>query len=119
MDGGAPAGNSALPGLEGCRTTKASIVKMTIHGNKSTAPSGIETFEFPFRRILRRKNANLGVILSRDLDKSLKDGSFSREVRFGDEGIRFARFCTSPMNAENRQRPRQIASKKETETRKS
>ena len=106
IDGGAPAGNSALAGLEGCRTTKANIVTMTIHGNNSTAPRGIDTFELPFNRIRLRNNANLGVIFSLDLDMSPKEGKFSREGRLGDEGIRFARFCTSPIDAEC-WRPRQ------------
>ena len=73
---------------------------ITIHGNSSTAPSGIDTFELPFSRIRLRNNANRGVIFSRDFDKSLNEGKLSSEGRFGDDGIRFAIFCTSPIGTE-------------------
>ena len=86
IDGGAPAGISILPVDEGCRTTRTSIRIITIQGNRSTAPRGMETFELPFKRIRRRKKANLGVIRSVWRDTS------SREGRLGEEGIRFTRF---------------------------
>ena len=73
---------------------------MTMHGKRSTVPNGTEILEFPFKRILLRKKANLGVIRSFWREKSLRVGSFSSEGRFGDEGIRFAMFCTKPMGAE-------------------
>ena len=91
IDGGAPAGISILPVDEGCRTTRTSIKIITIQGNRSTAPRGIDIFELPFKRIRRRKKANLGVI------RSLWRETSSREGRLGEEGIRLTRFWTSPM----------------------
>ncbi len=86
IEGGAPAGISILPVDEGCRTTRTSIKIITIHGNRSTAPRGIDIFELPFRRIRRRKNANLGVI------RSLWRDTSSIEGRLGEDGIRFTKF---------------------------
>ena len=63
-------------------------------------PKGTEILEFPFKRILLRKKANRGVILSLWRERPPREGSFSSEGRFGDEGIRFAMFCTKPMDAE-------------------
>ena len=63
-------------------------------------PKGTEILEFPFKRILLRKKANRGVILSLCRERSPREGSFSSEGRFGDEGILFAIFCTKPMDAE-------------------
>jgi hypothetical protein len=92
IEGGAPAGNSNPPGFEGCRTTRTSIKIITMHGNRRTTPSGIDIFEFPRNRIRLRKNANLAVQFSLSHDISPKEGSFSREVRLGEEGIRLAIF---------------------------
>ena len=87
--GGAPAGISIRPVVFGCRTKRTSIKTITIHGKRSTTLSGIEMEELPFNLIRRRKKDNRGVIRS-----------FSTRVgRFGEEGIRFTRFCTSPMAA--------------------
>ena len=97
--GGAPAGISIPPGVDGCRTTRTKINIITIQGNKSTAPSGMDIFEFPFKRIRRRKKASPGDIRSFCRERSPKEGSFSREGRFGDEGILFAIFCTNPIYA--------------------
>ncbi len=71
-----------------------------MHGKNKTTPIGIDIFELPFSFILRRKRANRGEIRSRCREKSPSDGNFSREGRFGEEGIRFARFCTSPIECE-------------------
>lgn len=73
---------------------------MMMHGNRSTVPKGTEILEFPFKRILLRKKSNRGVILSLCRERSPREGIFSSEGRFGDEGIRFAIFCTKPMDAE-------------------
>jgi len=99
IEGGAPAGNNMPPGLEGCRTTRTNINTITMQGNKSTAPRGIDILEFPRRRILLRKNASLGEIRSLCRERSPSDGSFSRDGRFGEEGIRLAMFCTIPISA--------------------
>lgn len=72
---------------------RTSINKITISGNKSTAPNGIDIFELPFKRIRLLKKANLGKIRSFRRLISSKDG------RIGEEGIRFANFCTSPIDA--------------------
>lgn len=86
ISGGAPAGINILPGEDGCRTMRTSINIITRRGNKSTAPSGIDIFELPFKRIRLLKKANLGKIRSFRRLISSKDG------RLGDEGIRFAKF---------------------------
>lgn len=93
ISGGAPAGINILPGEDGCRTTRTSIKIITISGNKSTTPNGIDIFELPFKRILLLKNANLGKI------RSFRRLISSRDGRLGEEGIRFANFCTSPIDA--------------------
>lgn len=72
---------------------RTSINIITISGNKSTAPNGIDIFELPFKRIRLLKKANLGKIRSFRRLISSKDG------RIGEEGIRFANFCTSPIDA--------------------
>ena len=100
IDGGAPAGIKMLPGDDGCRTISTRISIITIQGNKSTAPRGMDILEFPFNRILLLKNANRGVSRFFRRERSSREGNFSREGRFGDEGMRFTRFCTNPMYAE-------------------
>ena len=77
-----------------------------MHGNKSTTPSGIDILELPLRRILLWKNANRGVIRSRCREMSPRDGNFSREGRFGEDGIRLAIVCTIPIAVTVQQRPR-------------
>lgn len=66
---------------------------ITMSGNKSTAPSGIDILEFPFKRIRLLKKANLGDNLS------LCRLIFSSDGRLGDEGIRFTSLCTNPIDA--------------------
>ena len=58
MAGGAPAGIKIVPGEEGCITTSIRIKTMTIQGNKSTKPIGMDILEFPFSRILLLRNAD-------------------------------------------------------------
>lgn len=60
IEGGVPAGIKIPPGEAGCRTKRSRISTITRHGNSKTRPRGIEIDELPFRRILRRKKANLG-----------------------------------------------------------
>ena len=67
---------------------------MTRQGKRRTNPSGIDIDEFPFSRIRRRRNDNLGSIRPFSREKSSRDG------RLGEEGIRFVIFCTSPMDAD-------------------
>ena len=55
-----PAGIKMPPGEAGCRTKRSRMRTITRHGNSKTRPRGIEIEELPFRRILRRKKANLG-----------------------------------------------------------
>lgn len=86
MVGGAPAGISIPPVEEGWRTTRIRINIMTIHGNKSTAPRGMDIFELPFSRIRRRKKANLGEDRNLSCDGSSKGGGLATD------GIRFTRF---------------------------
>jgi hypothetical protein len=74
IDGGVPAG-IIIPPESGCRRNRINITIMTRHGKRRTIPSGTETEEFPFRRILRRKKANRGCTLSARRDRS---SSFSR-----------------------------------------
>jgi len=62
MDGGAPAGIRIRPVEEGCVTMRRTIRTITIHGNRSTKPSGIEIAEFLLSRIRRLKKANFGII---------------------------------------------------------
>ena len=58
-----------------------------MHGKRRTNPNGIDIFEFPFNRIRRRKNDNLGSILFFSLlSSSVLD-------RAGAEGSLFARRC--------------------------
>lgn len=76
---------------------------MTMHGKRRTAPRGMEIEELPFSRIRRRKNANLGAIRSFCRDRS------SREGKLGEEGIRFMRFFTRPIDADPWGRTRQRA----------
>ena len=59
MAGGAPAGMKIVPGEEGCTTMSINIRIITIHGNRSTKPKGIDIFELPFSRIRRLKKADL------------------------------------------------------------
>ena len=82
------------PGEEGCRTTITSIKIMTVSGNNNTIPSGIETFEFPFKRIRLLKKPNCGRPRSFLGAHSSRE---AREGRFGDDGILFAIFWTKPM----------------------
>lgn len=82
---------------EGCRTTRTSMSIITIQGKRSTAPSGIDIFELPFSRIRRRKKAKPGDRRSVSPDRSLREG------RFGDDGMRFKIFCTSPIDADSQQ----------------
>lgn len=93
MAGGAPAGIMKFPGEELCCTMSTMIKIMTIHGNKSTAPSGTEIFELPFSRIrlLKKDSLNLGA------SRSFSSLRSCREGRLGDEGIRFINFPTSPI----------------------
>lgn len=91
MVGGAPAGINMPPVEEGCRTIRIRIRMMTIHGNRSTAPSGIDIFEFPFKRIRRRKKANLDDIRSFSCEGSFNGGGFAVD------GIRFTSFWTKPI----------------------
>lgn len=86
MVGGAPAGISIPPVEEGCRTTRTSINIMTIHGNISTAPRGMDIFELPFSRIRRRKKANLDEGRYFSCDGSSNGGGLATD------GIRFTRF---------------------------
>lgn len=72
---------------------RTSINIITMSGNKSTAPNGIDIFELPFKRIRLLKKANLGKI------RSLRRLISSKDGRLGEEGIRFANFCTSPIDA--------------------
>ena len=95
MDGGAPAGIINPPGEDGCRTISTIINIMTIHGNRSTAPSGIEIFELPFSRMRLLKNDNLGMNRSFSSVKSVKEG------RDGVDGSRLIRFPPKPMVATN------------------
>lgn len=97
IDGGAPAGIRMPPVDDGCRTTSTSMSIITMHGKRSTAPRGMDIFELPFSRIRRRKKANLGDRRSVSPDKSLSEG------RFGDDGIRFKIFWTSPIDADSQQ----------------
>lgn len=60
MEGGVPAGIKMPPGEAGCRTKRSRMRTITRQGNSKTSPRGIEIDELPFRRILRRKKANLG-----------------------------------------------------------
>ena len=86
--GGAPAGINIPPVEDGCLTIRTSINIMTIHGNKSTAPSGMEILEFPFSLIRRRKKANLVEVLYLfEVESSSGNGGGD-----GTEGIRFTRF---------------------------
>jgi hypothetical protein len=60
MDGGEPAGIQVPPGLEGCLVMRTNINIMTIIGNNSTNPRGMEMEELPLSRIRREKRANRG-----------------------------------------------------------
>jgi hypothetical protein len=62
MDGGAPAGIRIRPGEEGWVTMRRTIRTITIHGNSSTNPNGIEIVEFLLSRIRRLKKANFGIV---------------------------------------------------------
>ena len=64
---------------------------ITIHGNKSTAPSGTEIFELPFNRIRLLKNDSLGTIRFFSLPRSEKEGMVAVE------GIRLIKPCTKPI----------------------
>lgn len=46
--GGAPAGISILPGDAGCLTNMTRIRMTTMHGKRTTTPSGTEMVELPF-----------------------------------------------------------------------
>ena len=59
MAGGAPAGINIVPGDEGCTMMSIKINMITIHGNRSTKPIGMDIFELPFSRIRLLKNADL------------------------------------------------------------
>jgi hypothetical protein len=83
IDGGAPAGMRIRPEEEGCRTKRRRIRTITRHGNNKTNPKGIEMDEFPFSRIRRLKNANLGRDRPFSREKSSIDGNA------GAEGKRF------------------------------
>jgi hypothetical protein len=91
MDGGAPEGMRMRPGEDGCLTKRKRMNTTTMHGNRSTKPSGIEMDEFPFSRIRRRKNDNRGKVRPFSFLKSSRDGMF------GVEGIRLTSPCTKPM----------------------
>ena len=78
IEGGAPAGTINRPGPEGCRTKIMRIRIITSKGNNKTTPNGIDIFELPFNRILRRKKANLGDNRSCCLDNFSIPGTFSR-----------------------------------------
>jgi len=91
MAGGAPAGMKIVPGEEGCTTTSINISIITMHGNTSTKPKGIDIFELPFSRIRRLKNAE------RDGRKSFSRGRSSSEGGSGAEGRCFMTRCTNPM----------------------
>lgn len=64
---------------------------ITRHGNNKTNPKGIEMEEFPFSRIRRLKNANLGRDRPFSREKSSIDGSA------GVEGKRFVIRCMKPI----------------------
>jgi hypothetical protein len=90
MAGGAPAGiKMPTPDL-GWRTKSTRINTTTIHGKRSTTPSGIEMLELPFKRSGRRKKANLEEAFDFVLTSST-DG------RLGAEGKRFRTLCTKPI----------------------
>lgn len=72
---------------------RTSIKIITISGNKSTAPNGIDIFELPFKRIRLLKKADLGKI------RPFRRLISSRDGRMGEEGILFANFCISPIDA--------------------
>lgn len=65
-----------------------------MHGKRRTAPRGMEIEELPFNRIRRLKNANLGDIRSFCRDRS------SREGKLGEEGIRFRKLFTRPIDTD-------------------
>lgn len=88
-----PAGINIRPGEEGCLTKRSRIRTITRHGNSKTKPSGIEMEEFPFSRIRRRKNANLGTARPFSRETSSTDGST------GEEGRRFTIRWMKPMGA--------------------
>jgi hypothetical protein len=67
----------------------------TMHGKRRTTPKGIETLELPFKRIGRRKNASLDVILFFDPD--CEESSFNG--RAGTEGRRFSALLTTSIEA--------------------
>ena len=52
---------------------------MTIQGNRSTAPNGIDIFELPFSRIRLLKKDSLGVNRSFSLLRSDKEGNVAFE----------------------------------------
>lgn len=60
IEGGAPAGNKIRPGEDGCRTMRTKISIITMSGNMSTVPSGMDILEFPFNLIRRRKKVDPG-----------------------------------------------------------
>jgi len=57
--GGAPAGIKIPTPDFGCLTNNTSIKTITIHGNKSTTPSGMDMLELPFILSGFLKNARL------------------------------------------------------------
>jgi len=93
MTGGAPAGTNIRPGDEGCRRKRMHMSTITMQGNRTTMLRGIDSVELPFSRIRLLKNASLGVKRSEGFEKSFNVGSWE------EEGKRFVRFCTRPMEA--------------------
>ena len=82
-----------VPGEEGCTTISIKISMITIQGNKSTKPRGMDIFELPFSRIRLLKKA------SREERWSLWRERSSREGGSGAEGKCFITLCTNPMIA--------------------
>ena len=78
---------------------------ITIKGNNNTTPRGIDIFEFPFNRILRRKKANRGDIRSCCFDSVSIPGTFSRP---SEEGSLLARLWNRPISKGYRKSRRQI-----------
>ena len=102
IEGGDPGGSNVPPVFPGCLATSTIITIITIHGNRSTVPSGTEIFELPRKRILRRKNESRGLIFSLWREISLREDKFSKDGRVGVEGIRFMIFWTRPIGTSGR-----------------
>lgn len=93
IEGGVPAGIRMPPGDEGCRTKRSRTRTITMHGNSKTKPRGMEMDELPFKRIRRRKKANLERLRPFSREESSRG-------RLGEEGSHFEIRCFRPMGAE-------------------